>query len=53
MKEIHVPTEAAGMRLDAFLATILTDMSRSALQRLVQEEQIRVEGKLPPRLHEA
>ncbi len=47
MEEIHVPPEATGQRLDAFLATILTGMSRSALQRLVQEEQIRVEGKLP------
>ena len=47
MEELHVPPEAAGQRLDAFLATILTGMSRSALQRLVEEEQIRVDGKAP------
>ncbi len=47
MEEIQVPPEAAGQRLDAFLATILTDMSRSALQRLVEEEQIQVDGKVP------
>lgn len=47
MEELHVPPEAAGQRLDAFLATVLIDMSRSALQRLVAEEQIRVDGKVP------
>lgn len=44
---IEVPPEAAGRRLDAFLASQLSEMSRSALQRLIEEGQVLVDGCLP------
>ena len=43
---IEVPAEAAGQRLDAFLAARLTDLSRAAVQRLIDDGQVLLtEGK--------
>lgn len=51
MKELQhtllVPDEAAGQRLDAFLASRLPDHSRSSLQRLIDEGQVLVDGRQP------
>jgi 23S rRNA pseudouridine1911/1915/1917 synthase len=44
---LTVPGEAAGQRLDAFLATQLPVLSRSALQRLIEEGQVLVDGRQP------
>jgi len=43
----EVPTEAAGQRLDAFLAGKMSNFSRSAVQRLIEEGQILVTGDKP------
>jgi len=43
-----VPSEAAKQRLDAWLAGQLTGVSRERVQLLIQQEQIRLDGK-PPR----
>lgn len=42
-----IPPEATGQRLDAFLAATLPDQSRSAVQRLVEEGRVLVEGQTP------
>ena len=39
--------EAAGQRLDAFLAEALPELTRSAAQRLITEGQVAVDGKIP------
>jgi 23S rRNA pseudouridine1911/1915/1917 synthase len=39
-----VPAEAAGLRLDAFLARVHADLSRSRLQALIDEGRITVDG---------
>ena len=39
--------EAAGQRLDAFLAEALPELTRSAAQRLIAEGQVAVDGKIP------
>jgi len=39
-----VPADKAGMRLDKFLADELTSLSRSRLQALIQEGQVRCDG---------
>ena len=39
--------EAAGQRLDAFLAEALPELTRSAAQRLIAGGQVAVDGKLP------
>lgn len=39
--------EAAGQRLDAFLAETLPELTRSAAQRLITEGQVAVDGKIP------
>lgn len=44
---IEVPPEAAGQRLDAFLAGHLSDMSRSMVQRLIEEGQVLLDGARP------
>lgn len=45
-QHIDVPIEAAGQRLDAFLAAQLSDLSRSSLQRLIDEGQVLLDGNL-------
>ncbi|MDD2499434.1 MAG: RluA family pseudouridine synthase [Geobacter sp.] len=43
---IVVPAESAGQRLDAFLTTQLSDLSRAAVQRLIDDGQVLLaEGK--------
>jgi 23S rRNA pseudouridine1911/1915/1917 synthase len=42
---IAVPAEAAGQRLDQFLATQLPDISRARVQLLLEEEKALVNGK--------
>lgn len=42
---ILVPFESAGQRLDAFLASALQDVSRAAVQRLLEEGQVLVDGE--------
>lgn len=41
------PQESAGQRLDAFLAAQLPEMSRAALQRLIDEGQVTLDGNQP------
>src|SRR5262249_34319515 len=41
-RSITVPEDAGGQRLDRFLASILGDLSRSQIQRLIKDEQIQV-----------
>ncbi len=45
-QHIDVPIEAAGQRLDAFLAAQLSELSRSSLQRLIDEGQVLLDGNL-------
>jgi len=40
-----VPPDAAGQRLDVYLAECLADLSRSRLQQLIEQGQIRVAGR--------
>ena len=42
---ITVPLEAAGRRLDAFLAATIEGISRSRIQLLIDQDGIRVDGK--------
>jgi 23S rRNA pseudouridine1911/1915/1917 synthase len=42
---LHVPVEAAGWRLDQFLAGALDGVSRSRVQQLVEQGVVLVEGK--------
>ncbi|MGB4598542.1 MAG: RluA family pseudouridine synthase [Trichlorobacter sp.] len=44
---LTVPAGAAGQRLDAFLAGQLPEMSRSTLQRLIEEGQVLLDGRQP------
>ncbi len=46
MKEnITVPEEGQGERLDAFLASAIAELTRSAAQRLIEQGLVRVDGK--------
>ena len=45
MKKIIVENEEEGMRIDKFLAKIEEDLSRVAIQRLIEENKIQVNGK--------
>jgi 23S rRNA pseudouridine1911/1915/1917 synthase len=42
---VVVPDDAAGGRLDVFLASVLGDLSRSAIQRLIKDGHVLVDGK--------
>ena len=42
-----VPAESAGQRLDAFLVEKLPEFSRAALQRLVDEGNVQLDGVKP------
>lgn len=46
-REIMVPAEAAGQRLDQFLATHLDGVSRSRVQLLLEQGGVRVDGAQP------
>jgi len=45
MESLVVPVEAAGWRLDQFLAGQLIGVSRSRVQQLVEQGDVLVEGK--------
>ena len=45
IEELVVPVEAAGWRLDQFLAGHLDDVSRSRVQQLVEQGDVLVDGK--------
>jgi 23S rRNA pseudouridine1911/1915/1917 synthase len=45
IEELRVPVEAAGWRLDQFLAGQLVGVSRSRVQQLVEQGDVLVEGK--------
>ena len=45
IQTITVPDEGHGSRLDRFLASVLPEHSRSQIQRLIKEGQIRVGGR--------
>jgi 23S rRNA pseudouridine1911/1915/1917 synthase len=47
MRTILVPAEAAGQRLDAFLAAQLEGVSRSRVQLLLDQDGVRVDGVAP------
>ena len=42
---LQTTAESAGLRLDAFLASALEDVTRSAAQRLIEEGRVTVNGK--------
>jgi 23S rRNA pseudouridine1911/1915/1917 synthase len=48
-EQIEVPPEAAGMRLDRFLAEPLG--SRARAQALIDADQVRVDGRIRPKRH--
>jgi 23S rRNA pseudouridine1911/1915/1917 synthase len=43
--QILVPAESAGERIDRFLASVVPNLSRSQLQRLIKDEQVRIAGR--------
>ena len=45
MQEYLVPEEAAGTRIDKFLADACPDLSRSFLQKLLKESSVTADGK--------
>jgi 23S rRNA pseudouridine1911/1915/1917 synthase len=42
--DFTVPDDAAGQRLDVFLANVVPDQSRSQIQRLIKSDHVRVDG---------
>jgi 23S rRNA pseudouridine1911/1915/1917 synthase len=44
VRTIEVPPEAAGKRLDAYLATVMEEVSRSRIQLLIEQGGVRVQG---------
>jgi 23S rRNA pseudouridine1911/1915/1917 synthase len=48
MKDVEVAPEHAGTRLDAFLAAVLPDRSRSQIQKLIKEGHVSGSGDLRP-----
>ncbi len=49
---LTVPPGSAGKRLDVFLAARCPDLSRSRIQRLIKEGQVRVDGNTVKPSHE-
>lgn len=49
--EICVPEKAAQERLDRFLVSQLPDISRTRLQKLIDEEKVLLDGKAPKASH--
>ena len=45
IKQIKIDNNQIGKRIDAFIPTICKDLSRSTIQRLIEEKQIKVNGK--------
>jgi 23S rRNA pseudouridine1911/1915/1917 synthase len=50
-EKIKVTEQDAGQRLDAFLAAVVEGLTRSAVQRLIEQEQVLLDGKLPKPSH--
>jgi len=46
-----VASEAAGQRLDRYLAARLPELSRTHVQELIDEGRVRIEGRAPRRAH--
>ena len=44
MKQYQVKSEEAGKRIDAYISSVDTEISRTAAQRLIEEESIKVNG---------
>ena len=44
-RTITVPDDSAGARLDHFLTSVLGDLSRSAIQRLIKDGHVHVDGR--------
>lgn len=47
MQTIAVPPEAAGLRLDQWLATQLPDISRMRVRQLIDQEKVAIDGSVP------
>ena len=45
MRSVVVPADSAGARLDVFLASLVGDLSRSHIQRLIKDGHVLVDGK--------
>jgi 23S rRNA pseudouridine1911/1915/1917 synthase len=50
-RELRLPPQAAGRRLDQALADALPEYSRSRLKRWIDEGQLRVDGRVPRPRH--
>jgi 23S rRNA pseudouridine1911/1915/1917 synthase len=50
-RRLTAPAEAAGLRLDRWLAEALPELSRSRIQALIAEGRVRVEGARPKAAH--
>jgi 23S rRNA pseudouridine1911/1915/1917 synthase len=51
LRRFQVGTPSAGTRLDLFLASACSDLSRSRIQKLIEEGAVRVGGALVKRAH--
>jgi 23S rRNA pseudouridine1911/1915/1917 synthase len=51
LRQLLVPSEASGQRLDLFLTHQLEDVSRSRVQLLLQQGSVRVDGELAKASH--
>lgn len=51
VRVLTAPDEADGMRLDAYLAKAISDISRSRVQTLIDGEQVRVNGAVAKSRH--
>jgi 23S rRNA pseudouridine1911/1915/1917 synthase len=50
-RRFTVSAQDAGRRLDLFLASQLTELSRTRIQELIDQGRVRVSGRLPRRAH--
>ena len=50
-RRFQVGSPSAGTRLDVFLASACSDLSRSRIQKLVAEGAVRIDGAVPKRSH--
>ncbi len=46
MKQFRIEHECENIRLDKFIATKCEDLSRTMIQKLIEDEKIHVNGKL-------
>ena len=45
IRRFEVTEDGAGVRMDKYLSGLVPEFSRSYLQRLIQEERVRVDGR--------